>query len=54
VIAPPANADALAKAYPGRVRVAVLRHTGHAMLPEQPRAIADLVIGFLDHRKGRQ
>jgi pimeloyl-ACP methyl ester carboxylesterase len=52
VIAPPANAEALAKAYPGRVKVAVLRHAGHAMLPEQPRAIADLVIGFLDHRQG--
>jgi pimeloyl-ACP methyl ester carboxylesterase len=54
VIAPPANAEALAKAYPGRVKVAVLPHAGHAMLPEQPQAIADLVIGFLDHRKGRQ
>ncbi|HEY3887154.1 MAG TPA: alpha/beta hydrolase [Caulobacteraceae bacterium] len=54
VIAPPANAEALVKAYPGRVRVAVLKHAGHAMLPEQPRAIADLVIGFLKRRDERQ
>ncbi len=50
VIAPPANAEALAKAYPSRVKVVLLPHAGHAMLPEQPTAVADIVIGFLRNR----
>jgi len=50
VIAPPANAEALVKAYPDRVKVVLLPHAGHAMLPEQPKAIADIVIGFLARR----
>jgi pimeloyl-ACP methyl ester carboxylesterase len=53
VIAPPANAEALAKAYPTRVKVVQLAHAGHAMLPEQPKAIADILIGFLNRRGGR-
>jgi pimeloyl-ACP methyl ester carboxylesterase len=53
MIAPPANAEALARAYPTRVKVVSLPHAGHAMLPEQPAAIADLVIRFLDRRAGR-
>jgi len=51
LVAPPANAEALAKAYPDRVKVVLLPHAGHAMLPEQPKAIADIVIGFLSHRE---
>lgn len=50
VIAPPANAEALARAYPERVKVARLPRAGHAMLPEQPAAIAEMVIGFLNAR----
>ncbi|HEY8570990.1 alpha/beta hydrolase [Phenylobacterium sp.] len=46
-VAPPANAEALVKAYPGRVQVSVLPHAGHAMLPEQPAAIAEILIGYL-------
>lgn len=46
-VAPPANADALVKAAPDRVRVTVLPKAGHAMLPEQPEAIAELLIGEL-------
>jgi pimeloyl-ACP methyl ester carboxylesterase len=50
VIAPPANAEALAKAYPDRVTVMRLPRAGHAMLPEQPLEVARLVIRFLGHR----
>lgn len=44
VIAPPANAEALQSAYPDRVTVAMLPKAGHAMLPEQPDRIAELVL----------
>ncbi len=54
VIAPPANAEALAAAYPDRVSVAHLPSAGHAMLPEQPAAIAEVVIGFVKQRPGRR
>jgi pimeloyl-ACP methyl ester carboxylesterase len=47
LVAPPANADILARAYPDRVTVARLAHAGHAMLPEQPLAIASIVIAYL-------
>ncbi|MET0273378.1 MAG: alpha/beta fold hydrolase [Phenylobacterium sp.] len=46
-VAPPANAEALVRAFPDRVKVTVLPDAGHAMLPEQPQAIADLLIGYL-------
>lgn len=44
VIAPPANAEALQTAYPERVTVTMLPNAGHAMLPEQPDRIAELVL----------
>jgi pimeloyl-ACP methyl ester carboxylesterase len=47
LIAPRANAEILARTYPDRVRVALLAHAGHAMLPEQPAEIARLVIAEL-------
>ena len=47
LIAPPANADALRAAYPDRVTVAPLPHAGHAMLPEQPEAIAAILVRYL-------
>ncbi|HEV2531162.1 alpha/beta hydrolase [Phenylobacterium sp.] len=50
LVAPPANAQALKAAHPGRVTVLVLPHAGHAMLPEQPAAIAAAIVGYL---KGR-
>jgi pimeloyl-ACP methyl ester carboxylesterase len=46
-VAPPANAEALKKASPDRVEVVVLPHAGHAMLPEQPRELAQILIGYL-------
>jgi pimeloyl-ACP methyl ester carboxylesterase len=51
-VAPPANAMELARAYPGRVCVTTLRHAGHAMLPEQPAAIAERVTAYLRARSG--
>ncbi|MDE2563954.1 MAG: alpha/beta fold hydrolase [Sphingomonadales bacterium] len=47
VVAPPANAEALRAAHPDRVAVAVLENAGHAMLPEQPDKLAQLVLGRL-------
>jgi pimeloyl-ACP methyl ester carboxylesterase len=49
-VAPPANADALRKAAPDRVKVVVLPDAGHAMLPEQPLALGTLLLEYL---KGR-
>jgi len=46
-VAPPANADVLKAAHPDRVTVVVLPNAGHAMLPEQPAAIAQAIIGYL-------
>ena len=47
LVAPPANAEVLARAHPDRVKVVVLPHAGHAMLPEQPDQIARIVIAYL-------
>jgi pimeloyl-ACP methyl ester carboxylesterase len=49
-VASPANAEALKQAHPDRVTVATIPHAGHAMLPEQPGLIADIVIGYLRMR----
>jgi pimeloyl-ACP methyl ester carboxylesterase len=50
VIAPPGNAAAMASAYPDRVETVLLPEAGHAMLPEQPDAIARIVIDYLRRR----
>lgn len=47
VVAPPANAEALRAAHPDRVEIAILTDAGHAMLPEQPEKLAQLVLGQL-------
>lgn len=44
LIATPANAQALKAAFPDRVTVAILQKAGHAMLPEQPERLAELVL----------
>jgi pimeloyl-ACP methyl ester carboxylesterase len=49
-VATPANAETLKQAYPDRVTVVTIPHASHAMLPEQPRLIADIVIGYLRKR----
>jgi pimeloyl-ACP methyl ester carboxylesterase len=46
-VAAPANAEALKRAHPDRVTVVTIPDAGHAMLPEQPKLIADIVIGYL-------
>ena len=46
-VASPANAEALRKAHPDRVKVVIIPNAGHAMLPEQPKLIADIVINDL-------
>jgi pimeloyl-ACP methyl ester carboxylesterase len=47
VLAAPANAEVLRSAYPDRVEVAILQNAGHAMLPEQPERLAELILGRL-------
>lgn len=51
VIAPPENAWRLVARRP-RTRVVGLPRCGHAMLPEQPRAIGDAVLSFLAELAG--
>jgi pimeloyl-ACP methyl ester carboxylesterase len=46
VLAPPENAEALRAAAPQRVQVVAIDGAGHALLPEQPEAVARAVIGF--------
>ena len=50
-LAVPANADALAEAVGDRVEVVVIPDAGHALLPEQPEAVAETVIGWLNRRR---
>lgn len=52
-LAVPANADALVEAVGARVEVVVIPDAGHALLPEQPEAVAQTVIGWLDRRFNR-
>lgn len=47
LVAPPANAEALRAAHPDRVEIAILENAGHAMLPERPEGLAQLVLGRL-------
>ncbi|MGH7025263.1 MAG: alpha/beta fold hydrolase [Caulobacteraceae bacterium] len=49
-IAPPANGRDLASLYPDRVRLVEIENAGHALLPEQPGAIARAVIEWLDEQ----
>lgn len=47
LLAAPANAEVLRSAYPDRVEVAFLQNAGHAMLPEQPERLAELILARL-------
>ncbi|MGH6909858.1 MAG: alpha/beta fold hydrolase [Phenylobacterium sp.] len=49
-VATPANAETLKQSYPDRVTVVTIPQASHAMLPEQPQLIADIVIGYLRRR----
>ena len=46
-VAPISNALALQARAPDRVKIVNLRHASHAMLPEQPKALAALTNAFL-------
>lgn len=46
-VAPLANAQALQALAPGRVKIVSLPHASHAMLPEQPAALAAVTRAFL-------
>ena len=52
-LAVPANADALIEAVGDRAEVVVIPNAGHALLPEQPEAVAQTVINWLHRRFGR-
>lgn len=47
VIAPPVNAETLRARFPDRVNIVRLPNAGHAMLPEQPARIAEIVVRHL-------
>lgn len=46
-VAPPGNAEALAADIGDRLTLVQLRRASHAILPEQPRAVAALIAGYL-------
>ncbi len=45
-VAPPGNAEALSRAIGERLRLVRLAHASHAILPEQPRAVAATLIAW--------
>lgn len=47
-ISPPTNAADLVDSVGARGRLVVIDGAGHALLPEQPKAVADAVLSFLD------
>lgn len=47
VVSPPATARRLAEEFPERVQVVEIPSAGHAMVPEQPAAIAEAIIDYL-------
>jgi pimeloyl-ACP methyl ester carboxylesterase len=48
-LAPPANGRALQDEFQHRTRLVELENAGHAMLPEQPVAIANIVLAYLSN-----
>ncbi len=47
VVAPPANAARLAESLGERATVVTIANSGHALLPEQPRAVSGAVLDWL-------
>ena len=47
VLAPPENAEILKREGGDRVRIAYIERAGHALLPEQPRILADTILTYL-------
>jgi pimeloyl-ACP methyl ester carboxylesterase len=54
VLAPPENIDALRAAAPGRIQVIQIDRAGHALLPEQPDAVAQAVIEFAKYLQAQK
>lgn len=52
-VAPPANGEALRAAIGDRLSIVTLKHASHAILPEQPRAVAVAIAGYLSGPKPR-
>jgi pimeloyl-ACP methyl ester carboxylesterase len=52
-VAPPDNGWAMQREFGARVTLVDLPDAGHALLPEQPAALAAAVIGFLNRMEGR-
>ncbi len=50
VVAPPGNADLVAQQLGDRCTVTSIADAGHALLPEQPDAVAAAVLGWLSDR----
>ena len=46
-LAPPENAHALKEKCPQEVEIVEIQNAGHALLPEQPDAVAEAVLAFL-------
>jgi pimeloyl-ACP methyl ester carboxylesterase len=53
-IAPPGNAVLVAQDLGARARIVHLANAGHAMLPEQPAAIAAIVIAYLEQSAAKR
>jgi pimeloyl-ACP methyl ester carboxylesterase len=53
-IAPPANAELVAQDLGPRARIVHLPDAGHAMLPEQPDRISDIVVAYLEQSRDRR
>lgn len=50
-VAVPANGDQLLEALGGRATMVTIPRAGHALLPEQPAAVAAALAGWLDDRR---
>lgn len=48
--APPANAEFLVKQLGARVELVIIDKAAHALLPEQPEAVAEAVVGWLQRQ----
>jgi pimeloyl-ACP methyl ester carboxylesterase len=53
VVAVPENATRLVEMLDPRARMVTIPDAGHALLPEQPEAVATEVLGWLEHRRLR-
>lgn len=52
--AAPRGAEKLKQLYPDRVKIVNLENAGHAILPEQPKEIARIVLGHLESQRSER